>query len=71
MWEHCGSKACSRWLKYIQHCCKLAWRYREQALLPQGSTTASRVGLQPHHILSLQALLPFHDRVLDLLAFGQ
>ena len=33
-----------------------------------GFCVASECGLQPHHILSLQALLPFHDRVLDLLA---
>jgi hypothetical protein len=28
-------------------------------------------GLQPHHILSLQPLLPFDHRIFNLLAFGQ
>ncbi|TNF81073.1 hypothetical protein FGE05_20140 [Pseudomonas sp. ICMP22404] len=34
--NHCGSRACSRWRRYIQPLCKLTHRYREQARSHRG-----------------------------------
>src|SRR3546814_16804855 len=38
----CGSQACSRWLRFGGHCCRLILRYREQAWLTHTTTTGIR-----------------------------